>query len=206
MESRAARAAVRASSCPGGRGPRSRGAKSPKNAFCVRRPRGPAGALRRSGKPVACVHAVGQSSPLARCSARDQGRRKIYFIHSEITDSHLAIIVLKALWDRLLLLERPVPRCVQATEKQHGLPLLRNAPAGPRGLRTQNVFFGDFAPRERGPRPPGQELARTAARAARLSVQLLGYRRPAPPASCVPHGRTALESRAIAAIRLVPSS
>ena len=30
---------------------------------------------------------VGQSRPLACCSAPDQGRRKIHFIHSEITDS-----------------------------------------------------------------------------------------------------------------------
>jgi hypothetical protein len=125
----------------------------------------------------------------------DPGGRLWDFIHSEITDSYLAIIVLQARWDRLLLLERPVPPCVQATGKKHTSPLLRSAPAGPRGLRTQNAFFGDFAPRERGPRPPGQELARTAARAARLSVQLPGARRPAPPASCVPHGRTALESR-----------
>ncbi|MGB1597386.1 MAG: hypothetical protein ACPIOQ_31810 [Promethearchaeia archaeon] len=66
--------------------------------------------------------------------------------------------------------------------------------------------FGDFAPRERRPASPGQELARTAARAARLSVQLPGRRRPAPPASCVPHGCTALESRAMAAVRLSPQN
>ena len=56
--------------------------------------------LVRCGEVASPWHAsmhVGQSSPLACCSAPDQGRRKIHFIHSEITDSHLAIIVLKAL-------------------------------------------------------------------------------------------------------------
>ena len=84
--------------------------------------------LARCGEVASPWHAsmhVGQSRPLACCSAPDQGRRKIHFIHSEITDSHLAIIDLKARWDRLLLLERPVPRCVQATGKQHTSPLLR---------------------------------------------------------------------------------
>ena len=54
---------------------------------------------------------------------------------------------------------------------------------------------GDFAPRERRPASPGHGQARTAVRAARLSAQLPGSLRPAPPASCIPHARTALESR-----------
>ena len=58
--------------------------------------------LARCGEVASPWHASmhgGQSRPFACCSAPDQGWRKIHFIHSEITDSHLAIIVLKARWD-----------------------------------------------------------------------------------------------------------
>ena len=59
-----------------------------------------------------------------------------------------------------------------------GLPLLRSVPAGPRGLRTRNVFSATLHPASAGPRHPDQELARTAARVARPSVQLPRLLRP----------------------------
>ena len=58
------------------------------------------------------------------------------------------------------------------------LTRLRSVPAGPRGLRTRNVFSATLHPASAGPRHPDQELARTAARTARLSVQLPRLLRP----------------------------
>ena len=58
------------------------------------------------------------------------------------------------------------------------LTRLRSVPAGPRGLRTRNVFSATLHPASAGPRHPDQELARTAARVARPSVQLPRLRRP----------------------------
>ena len=58
------------------------------------------------------------------------------------------------------------------------LTRLRSVPAGPRGLRTRNVFSATLHPASAGPRHPDQELARTAARTARPSVQLPRLRRP----------------------------
>ena len=64
--------------------------------------------------------------------------------------------------DCLLLLERPVPRCVQATGKQHTSPLPRACPfSAARQLDhaacSAERFFGDFAPRERQPASPRPE-------------------------------------------------
>ena len=58
------------------------------------------------------------------------------------------------------------------------LTRLRSVPGGPRGLRTRNVFSATLHPASAGPRHPDQELARTAARTARPSVQLPRLRRP----------------------------
>ena len=61
--------------------------------------------------------------------------------------------------------------------------------------RSWSALPATLQPASDGPRPAEQEQARTAVRTARLSVQLLGPHRPAHPASCIPHGRTALKLR-----------
>ena len=61
--------------------------------------------------------------------------------------------------------------------------------------RSWSALPATLQPASDGPRPAEQEQARTAVRTARLSVQLPGPRRPASPATCIPHGRTALKLR-----------
>ena len=58
-----------------------------------------------------------------------------------------------------------------------------------------NPSFWRLCTRESLPASPRTGQARTATQAARLSAQLSGPRQPALPASCIPHKRTALESR-----------